>query len=950
MTNQIQQQKTDRYPGIRAFEQHEQNLFYGRNQEIRDLFRLVVVERLVVVFAKSGIGKSSLLNAGLSPALEEEGYLPIPVRLQSTEIAPLDILYDALKNYDKRTAPYATKAELWQALKTTQFPENRTPVFILDQFEEFFSHEKSKRSKFIRQLALLLRKEAPEEVEDWLYEHELEDRTPEVLEWYEIPEVRVVLAIRSDRLSELNEMTSEIPMILHNRFELKPLNHRQAKAAILQPAEMNDRHFATPPFDYDEATLEKILSNLDPDNKDEIESFQLQILCGEIEKQVKAKIQIQTQTQSEYSNTKSPITSHQSANHQLLITPDYLGGKDGIAQILNNYYENRIGELGSESDQQTARLLIEEELIAEGKRIGVAAEKVKISAELLDKLLLSRLIRVSNTHLGKVYEISHDTLVEPILKSYEKRKLEEERLQRERELAEERRKRRRAFLFGLLGVLLFIGAVALAAYAWNQRSEAAKQRKEAIKKGQLAEKAQAKADSSTYKALEQQEIAERSICKADSLLVAATEAQDQAAKEKRTADKAQQQASEAQDAVALAEKDIEEKKKEVVKLILDQVDKLFLQLDYEQALEKTNEAADLKVSEKEVVKRLMELAYWHSETHQYAKAKQILQSALQLNPNAEAQNLLQKTASMGDRKALQASLKVMDATHLQFLERRYYPHMIEVKGGQFTMGCDTTLNQKCEDDEVLHETIVSDFAIAETETTVFQFALYCQAAFGDRWFLKGSYEYKYMDGATAKSDSLGLNPVVRINWYDALGYCNWLSRQEGGERQKLALQINKSEKDLNNESYLDDIKWKVELDLSVKNAYRLPTEAEWEYAALGGKEGKNTVYAGEGEIGELAWYGENSSSRTHPIGTKKPNELGLYDMSGNVWEWCFDWKVAYPSDTIIADYFANESGSLRVLRGGSWSADSEYCRVALRHNYYPYISYHDYGFRIAYSL
>lgn len=962
-------QITNRYPGIRSFEENEQALFFGRDQEIEDLLHLIKVKRLVVMFAKSGIGKTSLLNAGVGPLLEAENILPIKVRFQNTDYSPLETIVEEIKpelNADIPLAlpsssrdfgrgrdklfkggilPHETQPILWEYLKAGDFEaKGKTPLLIFDQFEEYFYHDKDKRTKATLQLADLVNERLPDVLQQQLRAIPRRERTPEQLAWFSPLNCKIVFIIRSDKLHLMDEMTTPIPSILKTRYQLRPLQKEQAKAAILQPAAIKGEHFLTPPFAYKTETIDEIVQHLS-NSEGEIESFQLQILCGEIERQVKSKIQIQAQN----SNTQTPITNHESpiTNNQppITVTPDYLGGKSGINKILNDYYESRITELGSESDQQAARKLIEEELIADGKRVGVATEKVKIGEQLLDKLLLSRIIRVSNTHLGKSYEISHDTLVEPILKSYERRKLEEERLQRERERAEERRKRRRALMIGLLGFLMLLGAVALAGYAISQRSEA-------IEKGEMAAVAQAKADSSTQIAKEQQMLAEQSLqvaetakCTADSLLVAATEAQNQAAKEKQTADKAKKEASEAQNAVAAAEKDIEVKKKEVVELILEQVDKLFLQLDYEQALEKTDEAADLKVLEKEVVKRYMECIYWHSETHQYAKARKILQTALRLNPNAQAQSLLQKSASMGDKKALQASLQVMDANHLQFLKKRYYPTMIKVKGGQFTMGCDTTLNQKCQDDEVLHEAIVSDFAIAETETTVFQFALYCQAEFGDRWFLKGSYEYKYMDGATAKSDSLGLNPVVKINWYDAVLYANWLSEQKG---KKKAYKVAKEEQDPNNKSSLDDIRWKV--DMLAERGYRLPTEAEWEYAARGGAKGKNTVYAGEGEIGGLAWYRENSSSRTHPVGTKKPNELGLYDMSGNVYEWCFDWYGEYPKDTLITDYFGLESGSYRVLRGGSWYINSENCRVAIRDYSIPF-SRNDYGgFRVACSL
>ena len=747
--------------------------------------------------------------------------------------------------------PHETQPILWEYLKAGDWEKKgKTPLLVFDQFEEYFYHDKDKRTQATLQLADLVNERLPDALQQQLRAIPRRERTPEQLAWFSPLNCKIVCIIRSDKLHLMDEMTTPIPSILKTRYQLRPLQKTQAKAAILQPAAIEGEHFLTPPFAYKTETIEEIVQHLS--NSDgEIESFQLQILCGEIERQVKKKIQIQPQTQNSNVQTntthdQSPVTNSQSS---ITVTPNYLGGKSGINNILNDYYESRITELSSESDQQTARRLIEEELIADRKRIGVAAEKVKISDGLLDKLLLSRIIRVSNTHLGKSYEISHDTLVEPIFKSYERRKLEEERLQRERERAEERRKMRQAFLFGLLGLFLFVGAAILVVFAIQQKN------------------------------------------------------------------------------IAI------EKSEKVTELLLSEVDKLFLQLDYEQALEKTNEAADLKVLEKEVVKRYMENIYWHSETHQHAKARKVLQSALRLNPNNQAQSVLQKSASMGKRKDFNEALKAMDADHLQFLERRYYPHMIKIDGGIVEMGEGKSFKVE-----------VSNFAIAETETTVFQFALYCQAEFDDRWFLKGSYEYKYMDGATAKSDSLGLNPVVKINWYDAVLYANWLSEQKGKKR---AYKVAKDEQDPNNKNSSDDIRWKV--DTLSKKGYRLPMEAEWEYAARGGKAGKKTVYAGEGEIGELAWYGENSSSRTHPVRMKKSNELGLYDMSGNVWEWCFDWYGVYPKDTLIADYFGLKSSSNRVLRGGSWYYDSKYCRVANRISYYPYRRSDYGGFRIAYS-
>ena len=112
--------------------------------------------------------------------------------------------------------------------------------------------------------------------------------------------------------------------------------------------------------------------------------------------------------------------------------------------------------------------------------------------------------------------------------------------------------------------------------------------------------------------------------------------------------------------------------------------------------------------------------------------------------------------------------------------------------------------------------------------------------------------------------------------------------------------------------------------------FRLPTEAEWEYAARGGhKATTQTLYSGSDTIDDVAWYASNSSSSTHPVAGKAANVLGLYDMSGNVWEWCNDWYGSYSSGA-QTDPTGPSSGSFRVLRGGNWGDGATYCRVAFR--------------------
>jgi len=241
-------------------------------------------------------------------------------------------------------------------------------------------------------------------------------------------------------------------------------------------------------------------------------------------------------------------------------------------------------------------------------------------------------------------------------------------------------------------------------------------------------------------------------------------------------------------------------------------------------------------------------------------------------------------------------------------------NMVLVEGGTFQMGS----NDKRSDVQPVHTVTVNSFYIGKYEVTVKE---YLDFVFETRsnqpvWYdersdIKTSVSTNYAQFGSGSAETY---PILGISWNNAVAYCEWLSKK-------------------------------------TSKHFRLPTEAEWEYAARGGRFSNSYEFSGSNDPDEVAWYWNNAENTAHPVGEKKPNELGIFDMSGNVWEWCNDWYNAkYYSLSPQNNPQGDSTGTSKVIRGGSWFSVGDAINTTSRDSYNPSNRFINYGFRVVCDL
>ena len=883
------------WPGLAPFTEADHGWFRGREREAEALSRRVRRERLTVLFGQSGLGKSSLLQAGLFPRVRGEGLLPVYLRLDFSGDLP-DLVAQVQQATLQAVAAAGAEAPelhpgdgLWQSFhrQDADFWSARNrliqPFLVFDQFEEIFTVGRGSATRaaateaFLVELESLVEGAPPPALTAQLDEH------PDEAEGYVFDRhpYKVLLALREDFLADLEELRQRIGSVGRNRFRLGPMDGEAALTVAGQAAHLMDVEVA-------EQVVRFVAAARQPNTalgELRVEPALLSVVCREL-------------------NHQSRMAG------EAKITAGLLAGRQ--EEILSDFYERSVSELPS-----AVRTFVEEQLLTvSGYRDSVAMDNALgtsgLTPEAVDELVAGRLLRVEDRGGVQRLELTHDLLTGVIAASRDRRRRQEaeeaERVARRQ--AEERERQAREQLRHsqrLGGLLLTLTILAIAAAAW-------------------AFQAQRTAVRAELEALAQKEIAEHNQHRARVAQEAMLQHQSRAQQEEQRAleaeANAQRQASVAQEAdrELLRQQGISQEQARQATELAAVLEQERLGREEEQRLRRAGDqrAEEAKQRAEEERGRVLQTlrdqlgspdagTVWAAvdrlvaEHQQQPRALAAAFPAERLGARRAFAKLAWGLYRAGDEAGNRdMAWQILDALRARWIVTAGLPtpptgpddeqlnRRILVPAGAFQLG--SPAGEGEEDEHPQHPVMLSSFYVQEHEVT--------------------NREYQRFDpdhepGAAADF------PVVGVSWFDAMAYAVWL----GG---------------------------------------RLPTEAEWEVAARAGAE---TAYAfGDDprQLGRYAWYHASSGGRWQPAGRfapepREPNRWGLSDMHGNVWEWVADWYGSY-SAAPQKNPWGPPGGGVRVKRGGGFGNPAETLRAANRSWNAPEVRDGGLGFRVAFSV
>lgn len=384
-----------RYPGLRSFDEQDAHRFFGRNRAAEDLLLRVLSVRLLLQFAPSGAGKTSLLNAGLFPRLRPHGYFPCSIRLNNEHESLAQATARSLRDAARRVgleAPVIPEdaGTLRSLLAGTQLWSAEllllTPVLVFDQFEEVFTLRSDEFRRSLAEELGELSSGRPPDASD----PAADQRTPEA---------KIIISLREEYLGKLEEMSAAIPELFRERLRLSPLTHDEAREAIVEPARLPGDWWS-PPFGFAPDCLDGLIDFIDgvSDRVRVIEPLTLQLVCQRAE--------------------ALAVAAAAGARVPMLTLSDF-GGTSGLEHLVHHYYTTQLDSVGTRAARRRTAAMFEEGLLDQwGKRLmleqGEIERRYGLDRTLLDRLVEGRLLRREPRNESIFYEISHDRLTEVI--------------------------------------------------------------------------------------------------------------------------------------------------------------------------------------------------------------------------------------------------------------------------------------------------------------------------------------------------------------------------------------------------------------------------------------------------------------------------------------------------------------------------------------------------------